>query len=88
MKPVGSRRKLSFDHPRLPTTDAFQRSKNTTFEGIVAKRKSDPYRRGVTWWKIKNRAYRLANDGRGDLLKGDERMVRARRPRAAWAFSG
>jgi hypothetical protein len=26
-------------------------------EGIVAKRKSDPYRRGVHWWKIKNPAY-------------------------------
>jgi hypothetical protein len=25
-------------------------------EGIVAKRKSDPYRRGVKWWKVLNRA--------------------------------
>jgi ATP-dependent DNA ligase len=25
-------------------------------EGIVAKRKRDPYRAGVRWWKIKNRA--------------------------------
>jgi len=42
-------------------------------EGIVAKRKNDPYRRGVTWWKIKNRAYSQADDGRGELLNGDGR---------------
>ena len=35
-------------------------------EGIVAKRKSDPYRRG---WKIKN------DDGRGELLNGDMRTL-------------
>src|SRR5215469_12547522 len=33
-------------------------------EGIVAKRKSDPYRRGVSWFKIKNRSYSQADDGR------------------------
>jgi hypothetical protein len=38
-------------------------------EGIVAKRKRDPYRRGVKWWQIKNRAYTQADDGRGELLK-------------------
>jgi bifunctional non-homologous end joining protein LigD len=27
-------------------------------EGIVAKRKSDPYRRGVKWWKVKNQPIR------------------------------
>jgi bifunctional non-homologous end joining protein LigD len=43
-------------------------------EGIVAKRKSDPYRRGVHWWKIKNPAYSQAEDGRGELLNPtDER---------------
>jgi bifunctional non-homologous end joining protein LigD len=42
-------------------------------EGIVAKRKRDPYRRGVRWWKIKNRAYGQADDGRGELLNGDRR---------------
>jgi bifunctional non-homologous end joining protein LigD len=31
-------------------------------EGIVAKRKRDPYRSGVRWWKIKNRAYSQAED--------------------------
>jgi bifunctional non-homologous end joining protein LigD len=32
-------------------------------EGIVAKPKGDPYRRGVRWWKIKNRAYSQAGGG-------------------------
>jgi hypothetical protein len=36
-------------------------------EGIVAKRKGDPYRHGVRWWKIKNPAYTQA-EGRGELL--------------------
>ena len=44
-------------------------------EGIVAKRKSDPYRRGVHWWKIKNPAYSQADDGRGELLNGDRRAM-------------
>jgi bifunctional non-homologous end joining protein LigD len=42
-------------------------------EGIVAKRKGDPYRRGVQWWKIKNPAYSQDDDGRGELLNGDRR---------------
>ena len=44
-------------------------------EGIVAKLKSDPYRRGVHWWKIKNPAYRQADDGSGELLNGDGRAT-------------
>jgi ATP-dependent DNA ligase len=36
-------------------------------EGIVAKRKADPYRRGVHWWKIKNRDYSQA-EGRHELM--------------------
>jgi len=43
-------------------------------EGIVAKRKSDPYRRGVKWWKIKNRAYSQA-EGRHELFNGDWRSI-------------
>ena len=39
-------------------------------EGIVAKRKRDPYGRGARWWKIKNAAYSQADDGRGELLNG------------------
>jgi bifunctional non-homologous end joining protein LigD len=55
-------------------------------EGIVAKRKTDPYRRGVHWWKIKNPAYSQADDRRGELLNGGGRAVRARRTRAAWVL--
>jgi hypothetical protein len=36
-------------------------------EGIVAKRKSDPYRSGVHWWKIKNPAY-SQTEGRHELF--------------------
>jgi len=44
-------------------------------EGIVAKRKRDPYRRGVSWWKIKNPASMQADDGRGELLNPVGRFV-------------
>jgi ATP-dependent DNA ligase len=40
--------------------------------GVVAKRKSDPYRRGVHWWKIKNPAYSQA-EGRHKLLSVNPR---------------
>jgi hypothetical protein len=43
-------------------------------EGIVAKRKSDPYRRGVHWWKIKNPAYSQA-ERRHELFNGDWRAI-------------
>ena len=33
------------------------------------------YRRGVSWWKIKNRDYSQADDGRGELLNGDQRAI-------------
>ena len=38
-------------------------------EGIVAKRKTDPYAAGVSWFKIKNRLYSQM-EGRGDLFHG------------------
>jgi hypothetical protein len=41
-------------------------------EGIVAKRKRDPQRRGMHWWKIKNPAYSQA-EGRHELFNGGER---------------
>ena len=47
-------------------------------EGIVAKRKADPYRRGVHWWKIKNRAYSQA-EGRHELFNGENRHHRFKR---------
>jgi ATP-dependent DNA ligase len=43
-------------------------------EGIVAKRKRDPYRAGVPWWKIKNRGYSQAI-GRSELFNGDRRAA-------------
>jgi ATP-dependent DNA ligase len=39
-------------------------------EGIVAKKKADPYRRGVSWWKIKNPAYSQA-EGRHEAAEPD-----------------
>jgi ATP-dependent DNA ligase len=45
-------------------------------EGIVAKRKSDPYRRGVHWWKIKNPAYSQAK-GRHELFNMGGRAIPA-----------
>jgi bifunctional non-homologous end joining protein LigD len=43
-------------------------------EGIVAKRKRDPYQRGVKWWKIKNPGYSHA-EGRAELFNGDRRAT-------------
>jgi bifunctional non-homologous end joining protein LigD len=37
--------------------DLFDAAQRLDLEGIVAKRKADPYGAGVTWYKIKNRAY-------------------------------
>jgi bifunctional non-homologous end joining protein LigD len=47
-------------------------------EGIVAKRKGDPYHRGVHWWKIKEPGL-FAGRGRHELFNGDGRAVKARR---------
>jgi ATP-dependent DNA ligase len=47
--------------------DLFDAVQRLDLEGIVAKRKVDPYGPGVTWYKIKNRAYTQMK-GRGDLL--------------------
>ena len=51
-------------------------------EGIVAKRKADPYRRGVRWWKIKNPAYSQA-EGRHELFNGDWRTIARLRENSA-----
>ena len=50
-------------------------------EGIVAKRKVDPYRRGVKWWKVLNPAYTQA-EGRHELFNDDWRVMRAAISRA------
>jgi len=44
-------------------------------ERIEAKRKGDPYRRGVKWWKIKDRAYSQTDDGRRELFNSDWRAI-------------
>jgi ATP-dependent DNA ligase len=43
------------------------RAERLNLEGIVAKRKADPYMPGVTWCKIKNRAC-TQMEGRSDLF--------------------
>ncbi len=43
-------------------------------EGIVAKRKDDRYASGVTWYKIKNRAYTQL-EGRGELFNTTRRWT-------------
>jgi bifunctional non-homologous end joining protein LigD len=45
----------------------FEAAQRLDLEGIVAKRKADPYEAGVTWYKIKNPAY-TQMEGRGDLF--------------------
>jgi len=37
--------------------DLFEAVQRTDFEGIVAKRKGDPYAAGITWFKVKNPGY-------------------------------
>ena len=47
--------------------DMFAAAERLDLEGIVAKRKADPYAPGVTWYKIKNRAYTHL-EGRAELF--------------------
>jgi ATP-dependent DNA ligase len=47
--------------------DLFDAAQRLDLEGIVAKRKVDPYSAGTTWYKIKNQAY-TQMEGRGDLF--------------------
>ena len=57
-------RVLTVETDGVALFDAVQR---LDLEGIVAKRKADPYAPGVTWYKIKNQAY-TQMEGRGDLF--------------------
>jgi hypothetical protein len=52
---------------------------------MVAKRKADPYRRGVHWYKIKNPAYTQA-EGRGELFNR-QRSASALKPRCTETFT-
>jgi ATP-dependent DNA ligase len=45
----------------------FEAVQRLDLEGIVAKRKTDPYSDRVTWVKIKSRAYSQM-EGRGELF--------------------
>lgn len=47
--------------------DLFSAVERLDLEGIVAKRKRDPYAPGTTWLKVKNRAY-TQMEGRGELF--------------------
>jgi bifunctional non-homologous end joining protein LigD len=53
-------------------------------EGIVAKRKSDPYRRNVKWWKMLNPAY-SKREGRHELINSDRAAIQAAMVRAEQA---
>jgi ATP-dependent DNA ligase len=50
----------------------FSAIKKMDLEGMVAKRKSDPYKPGTTWYKIKNPGY-TQSEGRMDLFRPRER---------------
>lgn len=50
----------------------FSAIKKMDLEGIVAKRKSDPYAPGTEWYKIKNAGY-TQGEGRVDLFRPRER---------------
>jgi bifunctional non-homologous end joining protein LigD len=52
--------------------DLFEAVQRTDFEGIVAKRKSDPYAPGAVWFKVKNPRYTQA-PGLGDLFNRPRR---------------
>jgi hypothetical protein len=50
-----------------PSTWEPKRIRMLDMEGIVAKRKADPYSPQTVWYKVKNPAYTQA-EGRGDLF--------------------
>jgi bifunctional non-homologous end joining protein LigD len=52
--------------------DLFRAAERLDLEGIVAKRKREPYAPSTTWLKIKNRAY-TQMEGRGELFHPNRR---------------
>jgi ATP-dependent DNA ligase len=46
----------------------FEAGERLDFEGIVAKRKADPYRPETVWYKIKSRIY-SQGEGRWEMLQ-------------------
>jgi ATP-dependent DNA ligase len=62
---------------RVPCFEAdgrelFEAACRLDLEGIVAKRKADPYTGEVPWYKIKNPAYTQAEEGESCLSGADE----------------
>ena len=49
--------------------ELFEAVQRLDLEGIVAKRRTDPYTPDITWYKIKNRMYSQM-EGRGELFHG------------------
>jgi bifunctional non-homologous end joining protein LigD len=47
--------------------DLYEAAERLDLEGIVAKRRSDPYARETVWYKIKSRTY-TQSEGRGELF--------------------
>jgi ATP-dependent DNA ligase len=47
--------------------DLFRAAERLDLEGVVAKRKADPYAPTTTWHKVKNRAY-TQMEGRWELF--------------------
>ena len=47
--------------------ELYEAAQRLDLEGIVAKRRSDPYSPQTTWYKVKNPAYTQA-EGRGELF--------------------
>jgi bifunctional non-homologous end joining protein LigD len=56
----------------------FSAIRKMDLEGIVAKRKTDPYSSQTTWFKIKNQGY-SQGEGRGEVFRRRERARRADR---------
>ena len=52
--------------------DLFAAVERLDLEGIVAKRRTDPYTAETLWYKVKNRAY-TQMQGRGELFHGPRR---------------
>jgi hypothetical protein len=58
--------------------ELFEAAYQHDLEGIVAKRKADPYGPNTAWYKLKNPTYTQAA-GRGELFQGGQRFASATR---------
>lgn len=53
--------------------ELYEAAQRLDLEGIVAKRKADPYSSRTVWYKVKNPAYTQA-EGRGDLFERRQKL--------------